>query len=220
MLITPVRRALRAAGARRHRRHAAQGRVRRYVATGRYSPVLGVALPPRHHARAARGRRHRPHPLAPTPPRSRSARKDIPAVHYMIAAAGGPTIRCGGYATYGTEELSDARLEGAGGPHLLPARQSRHDRDRRQTLGQGACGWRSSSRPSRKQYYLTLAHRRAGGPARRRDRRVVRSSSRATGRQRRKAAARQAQNEAASAASRKKTSVHEAWPMASTLSAG
>jgi L-fuculose-phosphate aldolase len=33
-------------------------------------------------------------------------RKNIPAVHYMIAAAGGPTIRCGGYASYGTAELS------------------------------------------------------------------------------------------------------------------
>jgi L-fuculose-phosphate aldolase len=32
--------------------------------------------------------------------------RDIPAVHYMIAAAGGPTIRCGGYAPYGTEALS------------------------------------------------------------------------------------------------------------------
>jgi L-fuculose-phosphate aldolase len=42
-------------------------------------------------------------------------RKDIPAVHYMIAAAGGPTIRCGGYASYGTAELSEialAALEG------------------------------------------------------------------------------------------------------------
>jgi L-fuculose-phosphate aldolase len=33
-------------------------------------------------------------------------RKEIPAVHYMIAAAGGPTIRCGEYASYGTAELS------------------------------------------------------------------------------------------------------------------
>ena len=32
--------------------------------------------------------------------------EDIPAVHYMIAAAGGPTIRCAAYATYGTAELS------------------------------------------------------------------------------------------------------------------
>jgi L-fuculose-phosphate aldolase len=38
------------------------------------------------------------------------ARRDIPAVHYMIAAAGGPTIRCAPYATYGTQELSDHAL--------------------------------------------------------------------------------------------------------------
>jgi L-fuculose-phosphate aldolase len=37
-------------------------------------------------------------------------RKDIPAVHYMIAAAGGPTVRCSEYATYGTAELSKAAL--------------------------------------------------------------------------------------------------------------
>ncbi len=34
------------------------------------------------------------------------AQRDIPAVHYMIAAAGGPTVRCAAYATFGTEELS------------------------------------------------------------------------------------------------------------------
>ncbi len=33
-------------------------------------------------------------------------RRDIPAVHYMIAAFGGPTVRCVGYAPYGTAELS------------------------------------------------------------------------------------------------------------------
>ena len=41
--------------------------------------------------------------------------REIPAVHYMIAAAGGPTVRCAPYATYGTEELSRnalAALEG------------------------------------------------------------------------------------------------------------
>jgi L-fuculose-phosphate aldolase len=37
--------------------------------------------------------------------------KDVPAVHYMIAAAGGPTIRCGKYQTYGTAELSAAALD-------------------------------------------------------------------------------------------------------------
>jgi L-fuculose-phosphate aldolase len=38
------------------------------------------------------------------------ARREIPAIHYMIAAAGGPTIRCAPYATYGTQELSDHAL--------------------------------------------------------------------------------------------------------------
>jgi L-fuculose-phosphate aldolase len=37
-------------------------------------------------------------------------RRAIPACHYMIAAAGGPTIRCADYATYGTKELSLAAL--------------------------------------------------------------------------------------------------------------
>lgn len=31
---------------------------------------------------------------------------EIPPVHYMVAAAGGDTIRCAPYATFGTEELS------------------------------------------------------------------------------------------------------------------
>jgi L-fuculose-phosphate aldolase len=40
---------------------------------------------------------------------------EIPAVHYMISAAGGPTIRCAPYAPYGTEELSNAVLEALSG---------------------------------------------------------------------------------------------------------
>jgi L-fuculose-phosphate aldolase len=32
--------------------------------------------------------------------------REIPAVHYMVAVAGGDTIRCAPYATFGTEELS------------------------------------------------------------------------------------------------------------------
>lgn len=32
---------------------------------------------------------------------------EIPPVHYMIAAAGGDTIRCAPYATFGTAELSE-----------------------------------------------------------------------------------------------------------------
>jgi L-fuculose-phosphate aldolase len=42
-------------------------------------------------------------------------RRDIPAFHYMIAVAGGSTLRCSGYATFGTKELSRhmlAALEG------------------------------------------------------------------------------------------------------------
>ncbi|GJD35869.1 class II aldolase/adducin family protein [Methylobacterium aerolatum] len=41
--------------------------------------------------------------------------REIPAVHYMIAAFGGATVRCAPYAPYGTEELSRlalAALEG------------------------------------------------------------------------------------------------------------
>ena len=38
-------------------------------------------------------------------------RREIPAVHYMIAAFGGPTIRCASYAVFGTEELAVAALE-------------------------------------------------------------------------------------------------------------
>lgn len=32
--------------------------------------------------------------------------REIPAIHYMIAMAGGPNIRCAPYAPYGTEALS------------------------------------------------------------------------------------------------------------------
>lgn len=42
-------------------------------------------------------------------------RRSIPPFHYMVAAAGGPDIRCAPYATFGTEELSRgavAALEG------------------------------------------------------------------------------------------------------------
>lgn len=36
--------------------------------------------------------------------------QDIPAVHYMIALAGGDSIRCADYATFGSQELSDQAL--------------------------------------------------------------------------------------------------------------
>jgi L-fuculose-phosphate aldolase len=37
--------------------------------------------------------------------------KEIPAIHYMVAAAGGPNIRVAPYATYGTEDLSGLALK-------------------------------------------------------------------------------------------------------------
>lgn len=36
--------------------------------------------------------------------------RDIPPLHYTIAAAGGADIRCAGYATFGTQDLSDLAL--------------------------------------------------------------------------------------------------------------
>ncbi|MEZ5538061.1 MAG: class II aldolase/adducin family protein [Thiolinea sp.] len=44
-------------------------------------------------------------------------RREIPAVHYMIAAFGGNTIRCADYARFGTAELSG---------HVLKAMQGRN----------------------------------------------------------------------------------------------
>lgn len=46
------------------------------------------------------------------------AHREIPACHYMVAAFGGPTVRCARYARYGTEDLSRnalAALEGRNG---------------------------------------------------------------------------------------------------------
>ena len=37
--------------------------------------------------------------------------KDVPAFHYMIAVAGGDSIRCAPYATFGTQQLSTNALK-------------------------------------------------------------------------------------------------------------
>lgn len=37
-------------------------------------------------------------------------RRDVPAFHYMIAVAGGDSIRCAPYALFGSQALSDAAL--------------------------------------------------------------------------------------------------------------
>ncbi|SAK80035.1 aldolase [Caballeronia pedi] len=36
--------------------------------------------------------------------------RDIPALHYMVAAAGGKSIRCAPYAVFGSQQLSDHAL--------------------------------------------------------------------------------------------------------------
>lgn len=41
--------------------------------------------------------------------------RDIPAFHYMVGIAGGTTIRCSDYATFGTQELSDTALQALDG---------------------------------------------------------------------------------------------------------
>jgi L-fuculose-phosphate aldolase len=41
--------------------------------------------------------------------------RGIPAFHYMVAIAGGRDIRCGPYATFGTQELSDSALAALAG---------------------------------------------------------------------------------------------------------
>ena len=38
-------------------------------------------------------------------------RRGIPSAHYMIAAFGGTDVRCSGYATFGSAELSETALE-------------------------------------------------------------------------------------------------------------
>lgn len=42
-------------------------------------------------------------------------RREIPAFHYMVAKAGGDSIRCSDYATFGTQALSDAVVKALNG---------------------------------------------------------------------------------------------------------
>ena len=46
-----------------------------------------------------------------------SQHREIPALHYMIAAFGGPVIRCTPYIAFGTQELSDLIVEYLGSRH-------------------------------------------------------------------------------------------------------
>lgn len=42
-------------------------------------------------------------------------RRDIPAFHYMVAVAGGNSVRCARYAAFGSQALSDAMLDALDG---------------------------------------------------------------------------------------------------------
>ena len=103
---------------------------------------------------------------------------EIPALHYMIAAAAAhhPLRRLRDLRHAGAVEQ---RAEGARGAHRLPAGQSRPDRHRADAR-QGACGWRSSSRPSPSNTTATLRSA-ARSAARRRDRPGRSRSSRSYG---------------------------------------
>lgn len=43
--------------------------------------------------------------------------QDIPAFHYMVALAGGDSVRCAKYATFGTQELTDNMMKAMEGRH-------------------------------------------------------------------------------------------------------
>ena len=55
---------------------------------------------------------------------------EIPPIHYMIACAGGDTIRVAPYATFGTQELSEHAVRALEGTAGLPAGTPWHDRGR------------------------------------------------------------------------------------------
>jgi len=52
---------------------------------------------------------------------------DVPPFHYMIAVAGGDSIRCAPYELFGTQELSNSALEALEDRESLPPSESRHD---------------------------------------------------------------------------------------------
>lgn len=87
------------------------------------------------------------------------ARKSIPACHYMIAAFGGVDVKCAGYATFGTEDLSVLALQAMEG--RMACLLANHGMI---VLGESMAKgmWRAVELETiAKQYYLSLA---IGGP--------------------------------------------------------
>lgn len=87
------------------------------------------------------------------------ARKEIPSCHYMIAAFGGNNVRCAGYATFGSEELSELAIDAmTGRTACLLANHGMIAIG--ETLAKAM--WRAIELETiAKQYYLSLA---IGGP--------------------------------------------------------
>ena len=87
------------------------------------------------------------------------ARRGIPPCHYMVATFGGDDVRCAGYATFGTSELSAlalAALEGRQACLLANHGMIACGRDLRQAM------WRAVELESlARQYHASLAF---GGP--------------------------------------------------------
>jgi L-fuculose-phosphate aldolase len=82
---------------RRQRRPSSEWRIHRDVYAAR--PEVGAVV----------------HVHAPFTTTLACLRRDLPAVHYLVGVAGGSSVRCATYATFGTEELSRntlAALEG------------------------------------------------------------------------------------------------------------
>ena len=92
--------------------------------------------------------------------------RGIPPIHYMIAAAGGDSIRCAPYATFGTEELSTNAVEALKGRSGLSARAPRHDRARRRPCRRDVAGGRG--RDARAPIRQLPSARRAAAPDARR----------------------------------------------------
>lgn len=87
------------------------------------------------------------------------ARKEIPACHYMIAAFGGNTVRCAGYATFGSAELSELTIDAM--KDRTACLLANHGMV---TIGESLAKamWRAIELETiAKQYYLSLA---IGGP--------------------------------------------------------
>ena len=160
-----LRRAVRGPEARRHRDHADQGRIRLVVRPAQ--PVLGMALPSRHHALAPRGRVGGAYPQ-----HLRHHARDL-----RQGDSGHPLHGGGGRRPDGARGAIRhlwhrgsvrARPEGAGGTDLLPAAQSRRDRDRRQCRARAVAGGRD--RDPGAAILPVAGDRRGAGPAGRRDR--------------------------------------------------